>query len=92
LKVPLVGELVSGSRTFDAFDMYLGTKIDSLTSMEPRDVDLGVSEAACSLAGMSKLASFGSTRNNSSRRGRAAEKEERASPDVTSVPIPPCRH
>jgi glyceraldehyde-3-phosphate dehydrogenase (NADP+) len=55
LKVPLAGELVSGSKTFDVYDKYLGTKIDSVPSMEPRDADVAVNKAASALIDMSKL-------------------------------------
>lgn len=55
LKVPLAGDMVSGNKTFDVYDKYLGTKIDSIPSMEAREVDLAVNKASSSLIDMSKL-------------------------------------
>jgi glyceraldehyde-3-phosphate dehydrogenase (NADP+) len=55
LKVPLAGNLVSGIKTLDVFDKYLGTKIDSVPWMEPRDADLAANKASSALFEMNKM-------------------------------------
>jgi len=58
LKVPLAGSLVSGDKTFDVVDKYVGTKIDSVPSLSQRDVEVAVDAAARSLIDMSRLSAF----------------------------------
>jgi len=58
LEVPLAGRLVSGEKTFDVYDKFLGTRIDSLPSMRPQDVDLAVDAAARSLLELGRLSAL----------------------------------
>jgi glyceraldehyde-3-phosphate dehydrogenase (NADP+) len=55
LKAPLAGDLTSKGKTFDVCDKYLGTKIDSVPSMNPREVDSAIHNAASALISMDRM-------------------------------------